>query len=79
MCIDFDGEPAYNLLNGTWNTEENYVVAHRMAFSDEVRGQGLSLEAFSLIEEHARRKGIHAFRVDTDNDNSEKIAFDKEI
>jgi RimJ/RimL family protein N-acetyltransferase len=69
MCIDFDGEPAYDHLRGTWHTEEPYVVVHRMAFSEDARGRGLSLSVFHLIEEYARGKNIHSFRVDTDEDN----------
>lgn len=26
LCIDFDGEPAYNNLKGDWSCEEPYVV-----------------------------------------------------
>ena len=25
LCVDFDGEPAYDHLNGTWAREEPYV------------------------------------------------------
>ena len=33
LCVDYDGEPAYDQMQGTWNTSENYVVVHRMAFA----------------------------------------------
>ncbi len=69
VCIDCEGEPAYDHLNGTWNTAEPYVVAHRMAFSEKARGQGTSTLAFQLIEDFAREKNITSFRVDTDEDN----------
>ena len=39
LCVDFDGEPAYDHLNGTWAWEEPYVVAHRLALSDAARGR----------------------------------------
>lgn len=101
LCIDFDGEPAYDTLDGAWLTQEPYVVVHRMALDDRVKGRGLASQAFTLVEELARGKGIHSFRVDTDRDNrimrhllekngfvycgtirfdnSEKIAFEKQI
>ncbi len=69
LCIDYDGEPAYDTLNGTWDTDNNYVVVHRMAFADSARGKGISSIAFQLVEEMSRSKGIHSFRVDTDEDN----------
>lgn len=40
LCVDFDGEPAYDHLNGTWAREEPYVVVHRLALSDAARGPG---------------------------------------
>lgn len=40
LCVDFDGEPAYDHLNGTWAREEPYVVVHRLALSDAARGRG---------------------------------------
>lgn len=70
LCIDYDGEPAYNNLQGTWNTEENYVVIHRMAFSDSARGKKLSDKVFVLVEEMSKKRGVTSFRVDTDEANT---------
>lgn len=69
LCVDYDGEPAYNDLNGTWNTDENYVVVHRMAFSDKARGKNLSGKVFALVEEMSKKRGVTGFRVDTDEAN----------
>lgn len=69
LCIDYDGEPAYNDLHGTWNTDENYVVVHRMAFSDKARGKNLSGEVFALVEDMSQKKDVTGFRVDTDEAN----------
>lgn len=69
MCVDFGGEPAYNDLRGEWHTSEEYMVVHRMAFSDKARGTGLSTAAFRLAEELSKERGIDSFRVDTDADN----------
>ena len=67
--MDFDGEPAYKDIQGKWNTSENYVVVHRMAFTDNARGKGISGIAFRLVEELSRKRGISSFRVDTDAGN----------
>lgn len=69
LCIDFDGEPAYEHLNGEWQNSGDYVVVHRMAFADEARGKGLAQTAFHLVEEYSLSKGVKNFRVDTDADN----------
>ena len=69
LCIDYDGEPAYKDLRGTWHTSEKYVVVHRMAFQQEARGKGISTAVFQMVENMSRARGITAFRVDTDADN----------
>lgn len=69
LCIDFDGEPAYDNLNGAWISDGQYVVVHRLALSDQSRGKGISSTVFQLVEQYALEKGIHAFRVDTDAGN----------
>lgn len=70
ICIDFDGEPAYDHLNGEWGTGEPYVVAHRMAFAADARGKGLSETLLAKAGELAKERGVHSFRVDTDDDNA---------
>ncbi len=69
LCIDFDGEPAYDNLNGKWISDEKYVVVHRMAFGENARGKKLTDEVFRLVEKMSEDKGINYFRVDTDADN----------
>ena len=71
MCIDYEGEPAYNDLKGNWLSAADapYVVVHRLAFAKEKRGKGLADEAFRLVAEQAKAKGIENFRVDTDEAN----------
>lgn len=69
LCIDHDGEPAYDHLDGEWQTDGKYVVVHRMAFAEKARGKGLSDTTLSLVEKMSKQKGVHSFRVDTDADN----------
>lgn len=69
MCIDFSGEPAYANIEGTLNVEQNYAVVHRMAFSKEFIGVGLSDIAFRLIENVCLARGIPYIRIDTDFPN----------
>lgn len=66
MCIDFDGEPAYNNIEGKWLSDEPYAVVHRMAFSKNFRGNGLTGITFKLIEELCRKNNMNSIRVDTD-------------
>ncbi len=78
LCIDLDGEPAYDDMRGTWHTEEPYVVVHRLALTKEARGKGLSDTAFTLAAAYEKERGIRSFRVDTDADNEKmKHILDK--
>lgn len=70
LCMDFDGEPAYNEIKGEWLTvNELYVVIHRLAFDAKFRGQGLAARVFALAEQFAAEKGVKSIKVDTDGDN----------
>lgn len=71
LCMDFDGEPAYNDIKGKWLTEHDakYMVIHRLAFNEQYRGKGLSTAVFKLAEEFCKEEGVKSIRVDTDGDN----------
>ena len=69
ICIDFDGEPAYENIEGAWNSNQPYAVVHRMAFNREYRGCGLSGIAWPLIEKLCISKSVHYIRADTDFPN----------
>lgn len=69
VCIDFSGEPAYKNINGAWSAKQDYAVVHRMAFSREFIGVGLSGAAFTLIENLCMDRNISYIRIDTDFPN----------
>ena len=68
-CIIIGDEPAYHVIDGAWKTDRPYAVVHRMAFSRESRGSGLSGEAFDLIKDFCRINHTDAIRVDTQDEN----------
>ena len=70
MCIDFDGEPAYETLKGEWKSKRNYAVVHRMAIDSSFRGKGIAITTFELIENLCKTKEIFSIRVDTDQANT---------
>ena len=69
MCIDFEGEPAYENIQGKWSSEGPYAVVHRMAFDNCFRGMGLTEITFKLIKELCIQNGVRTIRVDTDFPN----------
>ena len=68
-CIIIGDEPAYHVIDGAWKTDRPYAVVHRMAFSRQNRGEGLSGKAFALIKDFCIENGIEAIRVDTQDEN----------
>ena len=69
MCISFEKEPAYGLLNGSWHSDENYAVFNRLAVSDRFRGQGISNKVFELSELFCISRGIGYIRTNTAPEN----------
>ena len=55
---------AYHVIDSAWKTDRPYAVVHRMAFSQQSRGKGLSRRAFTLIKDSCIENGIEAIRVD---------------
>lgn len=68
-CIIIGEEPAYRQIEGDWKTDRPYAVIHRMAFSKNARGKGLSKQAMNLIKEFCLSNGVYAIRVDTHKQN----------
>ena len=62
-AVAFDGEPAYEALEGEWLTDGPYVVVHRMAVADGECGKGVAAEFLRHAEEMARERGIGTFRI----------------
>lgn len=68
-AVVFDGEPAYDVIEGAWIGEPPYVVVHRLVVADEVKGQGVATAFMRSVEEMARARGFSSFRIDTACDN----------
>lgn len=68
-AVIFDGEPAYDALEGKWLSDNPYVVVHRLAVADEVKQRGVATEFMHRVEELSLSKGIYSFRLDTNFDN----------
>lgn len=65
----FDGEPAYEAIEGRWMDDDPYVVVHRLAVVDEMKQQGIATLYMEKVEWLSLQKGINRFRVDTNFDN----------
>lgn len=68
-----NGEPEYAHFQGTWLSEQDYVVIHRLAVSPNHRGKGLAKRFFQEVEQLAVSHNIHSIKVDTNFDNVEML------
>lgn len=69
-AIIFDVEPAYTDIEGEWLTNDDYVVIHRVATSNEAIGKGIATRLFQLIEDLAMNSNVYSIKVDTNFDNA---------
>lgn len=68
-AIIFEVEPAYNEIQGNWLTNDDYIVIHRVATSNLVKGKGIATELFRMIEDLAEENKVFSIKVDTNFDN----------
>ena len=68
-AIIFGIEPAYEEINGTWLSTGDYVVVHRVATSDTVKGKGIGTLIFKMIENLSIEHKVFSIKVDTNFDN----------
>lgn len=70
FCLDFDGEPAYERINGAWAVDGQYATVHRLAVRREFAGAGLG----GLMLEEAGKiclaKNVGSLRADTSPANA---------
>lgn len=72
-AITFDGEPAYNHLQGNWLTTGDYATLHRTAVARDHQGRGLARLFFQHTEHLCRQRHVGAIRLDTNYDNVEML------
>jgi GNAT superfamily N-acetyltransferase len=68
-AIIFGIEPAYNEIEGQWLTNGDYVVVHRVATLNSVKGQGVATKLFKLLEDLSIEHNVFSIKVDTNFDN----------
>lgn len=68
-AIIFDKEPAYENIDGRWLTHGDYMVVHRVATSNAVKGKGVATKLFELLEDLCLQKEVYSIKVDTNFDN----------
>lgn len=70
IVVLFDGEPDYDkIYDGSWINNNEYVVIHKIAVDESVKGLGIAAKMISNVEKRSKDKGFKSIRVDTHKDN----------
>lgn len=69
VAIIFDGEPAYDSIEGKWLTYGDYVAVHRVATSNAAKGKGVATQLLQLLEQFCLERNVHSIKLDTNFDN----------
>lgn len=69
-AVLINDEPAYQHIEGSWLTSDDFMVIHRVAIAETELGKGLAVLIFSFVEQLALSHSIYSIRVDTNFDNA---------
>lgn len=72
-AVVFTGEPAYDVIEGKWLTNQPFVVLHRLAVAEETKGHGVGLIFIKEVERLALAEGVKSFKVDTNHNNTRML------
>lgn len=74
-ALIFDIEPAYEIIEGKWLTNQPYAVIHRMAVAKDMKGKGMANYFFQQLEKIVVENNIFSLRVDTNFDNRPMLSI----
>ena len=78
-AILINDEPEYEKIVGKWLTNNDFVVFHRVAISQDYLGKGLAKIMMTSIETLALENNIYSIKADTNFDNDAmKHLFEKQ-
>lgn len=68
-AVIMNDEPAYDAIIGKWLTNNDFVVIHRVAISENYLGKGLAKKIIGYVEDFALTNNIYSVKADTNFDN----------
>jgi RimJ/RimL family protein N-acetyltransferase len=68
-AVIINDEPDYINIEGKWLSDQDFIVYHRVAISEEFLAKGMAKKMMKLIEQYALSKNIYSLKADTNHDN----------
>lgn len=75
FVVLINDEPEYAKIIGKWLTNDDFVVFHRVAISEDNLGKGLAKSIFQFIEDYALKNDIFSVKADTNFDNHAMLSL----
>lgn len=69
VCIRFEKDPNYAVIEGAWPDDEPYAVIHRIAVGSRWKRQGLAAKLISYASSLAVERHVDELRIDTHEKN----------
>lgn len=69
-AVLINDEPEYSKIIGKWLSNDDFVVFHRVAISENHLGKGLAKKMLQFIEDFAVSNSIYSVKADTNFDNN---------
>ncbi|MEM9897619.1 MAG: GNAT family N-acetyltransferase [Bacteroidota bacterium] len=79
VSIAVNDEPSYDNIQGSWITQEDFIVFHRAAIGKNFIGKGLATILFESIEKYAVENSIYSIKADTNFDNGPMLHLFKKL
>lgn len=68
--VSFEEDKTYkHIYNGEWLNNSDYAVIHRVAVSEDAKGQGIASIIIKKVEDLCKENKVNSIRVDTHKDN----------
>ena len=78
-AVIINDEPDYVNIEGKWLSDQDFIVYHRVAISEEFLAKGMAKKMMKLIEQYALSKNIYSIKADTNHDNIPMMKIFKKL
>lgn len=75
VAVIFNHEPTYEVIDGAWLSEGDFMVFHRLAVAEQALGKGYIKKVFAFLEELALKQNIYSIKADTNFDNPAMLSL----
>ena len=68
-ALSFVKEETYEVIEGSWLSDEPYAVLHRVVVADAHKGKGYGSLMLKAAQTHCMNRGIKSIKIDTHEEN----------